>query len=391
MSNIKVLLVLLLFHFSNCLPQKTISPEEARKSEFSKITTYYSGKDGNGYETPNESASVVVRFSKGEKIKILESLSDPRRNLYGWVIVQTESGTKAWIKQETIKAKLLFNEGIGEIYSISKPYGNDGYVSEPQLSGENIGLILDLFIHKGEIISFGPWDKKKNKQFSVSSKEGLKYLSFKKGQTLELGKARRLDEKQDEQSGCWFGYPFNARLKLSESEISYKEDLVFKGDIQPKLFPGKVEYGAKNKDYIKILNSLARELIRYAPKEKLGEIPELKCDAGEHCHTALWSLPEKKYLFATLESRHEVTGEFHSLFLIILLEDGKEKVVSYLFDKGFETAGRFFTKLTDMDGNGVPEVWVSDQNSQNESFIERIFLLDRDLFLRIGEKYWTGC
>ncbi|TGK03487.1 SH3 domain-containing protein [Leptospira selangorensis] len=387
----RAIFVLFLFILSDCITSKSIPESELRKIEFSKLNTYYAGKDGKGYETPDESSTAIVQFLNGQKIKVLESLSDPRRNLYGWVLVQTESGTKAWVKRETIKAKLLFNEGIGEIYSISKPYDNSGLVSESKLPGENIGLILDLFIHKGEIVSFGPWEKKNYKQFSVSSKEDLRYLSFKRGQTLELGKVRRLDEKQDEQVGCWFGYPFNARIKLSDPEISYKEDLVFKGDIQPKLPPGKIEYGIKNKDQIKILNLLAKELIRYAPKESLGEIPELKCDGGEHCHISLWSLPEKKYLFATLEGRHEVTGKFHSLFLIVSLEEGKEKVVSYLFDQGFETAGRFFTKLTDMDGNGIPEVWVGDQNSQNESYIERIFLLDKDLFLRLGEKYGTGC
>lgn len=387
----RAVFILFLFILSDCITSKSIPESELRKIEFSKLNSYYAGRDGKGYETPDESSTVIVQFSNGQKIKVLESLSDPRRNLYGWVFVQTESGTKAWVKQNSINAKLLPNEGTGEIYSIFKPHDNNDLVSESKLPEENIGLILDLFIHKGEIVSFGPWDKKKYKQFSVSSKEGLKYLSLKKGQTLELGKARRLNEKQDEQGGCWFGYPFNAHLNLSDSEISYKEDLVFKGDIQPKLPPGKIEYGVKNKDYIKILNLLAKELIRYAPKESLGEIPELKCDGGEHCHISLWNLPEKKYLFATLEGRHEVTGKFHSLFLIVSIEGGREKVVSYLFDQGFETAGRFFTKLTDMDGNGIPEVWVSDQNSQNESYIEKIFLLDQDLFLRLGSKYGMGC
>lgn len=384
-----ILALFAFFHSFNCSQQKSISAEVLPRSEFSLTNVYYSGKDGNGYETPNESSAVVKRFSKGERIRILETLSDPRRNLYGWVYVQSESGTNSWIKQNSIKAKLIPNEGIGEIYSITR-VNEQSLESDKKLAGENLGLNLDLFIRNGEIISFGAWEKRKYKQYSVGSKEDMKYLSKSKNQVFELGKVRRFDQEFDNHEGCWFGFRYNAKTNLESSEISSTEDLAYRGNIRPKFVRGELKYNIKNKEYIRILNNLAGELLDHSPKEMRGMIPQLKCE-GDHCHTAAWSLPERKYIFATLEGRQEKTGKFYSLFLIVSIEGGKEKVVSYRFENGSETVGRFFLKLTDMDANGIVEVWVSDQDSQAESYLERIYLLDGDLFLYLGERYSTGC
>ncbi|WP_167481998.1 SH3 domain-containing protein [Leptospira andrefontaineae] len=369
-----------------------ITPEEAIKEEFQLINTYYSGKDGNGYETPNLQSQIIFKFSKGQKVKILETLSDIRRNLYGWVLVQNEFGAEAWIRQDSISAKLLPNDGIGEIYSASSRLfkGRDDEKPKP---GENLRLILNFFLYKGEIISFGPWEKKKYKQYKVSSKEGLKYLSKSKAQVLELGKARRLEEQYDVESGCWFGYNYNSKIGLNESEINSRQDLVFGGDIHPKFPEGEIQYGVKDEKYIQILNRISKDIAKYSDIKEIrnGEVTPLRCE-GEHCHTVVWRLPGKSYLFATLETMF--TGEVrrhYSLFLIVSIQDGREKLVSFLYDKSSESIGRFFHTITDMDANGKHEIWVEDIDSLGESFETKVFLLDKDSFILLGSKYRTGC
>ncbi|WP_125172161.1 hypothetical protein [Leptospira haakeii] len=335
---------------------------------------------------------IILKFSKGQKVKILETLSDIRRNLYGWVLVQNEFGEQAWIRQDSISAKLLPNEGIGEIYSVSARL-RKGRDNEKPKPGENLGLILDLFIHQGEIISFGSWERKKYKQYKVGSKERLKYLSKSKGQVLELGNARRLGEQYDGETGCWFGYEYNSKIGLQESEINSTQDLVFGGDIYPKFPDGEIQNGVTDEKYIQILNRISNDLSKYSSIEEIkkGTVRPLKCE-GEHCHTAAWILPDKTYLFSTIEAIF--TGEVrrhYSLFLIVLIKDGREKLISFLFDKSSESIGRFFYKITDMDSNGIPEIWIEDINSHGESFEEKIFLLDRDSFIPLGTRYWTGC
>ncbi|EPG67480.1 hypothetical protein LEP1GSC061_0225 [Leptospira wolffii serovar Khorat str. Khorat-H2] len=381
-------LVLISQGIFHCSSNKKETPEEIRKKQFSSLTTFYSGKEGNGFETPDPKAPVVSHFHKDQKIKIIESFTDPRRNLFGWILVQDEFGKESWIRRESIGARLQSNEGIGEIYSPGRVF-DDGS-SESAHPGENLGLTLEFFLQKGEIYSFGHWEKKKYRQFSVGSKEKLKYFSESRNAVLDIAKARRLGEKDDGNLGCWFGYKYRAKSEIPPEEIRLK-DIVYKGDIQPKLITGELQFSIKDELLIDRILKIAEELRPYSKIEEIRRNDDLrpwKCES-DHCHTAIWKLPNKTYLFVTLENR---TGPgVQSLFLIVSIEKGIEKVIFYHFDQGSETKALFFSRLTDIDGDGVPELWLSDENSQGESFIMKFFLLEKDLLLPLGKRYWTGC
>lgn len=371
------------------LGERSPSEKEIRKQEFSRITTYYSGRDGKGYETPDAKSPIISNFSKLQKFRIIESFTDPRKNLYGWVLVEDEFGKQSWVRSESLGAKLRANDGIGEIYSPSGPF-DEGNSSVSALPGENLGLMLELFTQKGEIYSFGPWEKNNYRQFSVSFKENLKYLSESKNVVLDLKKARRLGEKDDKRSGCWFGYWYNAKSELPTKEIR-PGDIVYKGDIRPKLVEGELKSQVKDKAQTNRILRIVEELRPYSPIEEIKRKDDpisWKCE-GEHCHIAEWKLPNKTYLFTTLEAR---TGSgSYSLFLIVSIEKGIEKVAFYHFDHGSETKALFFLRLSDMDGDGIPEVWLSDQNSHGETYITKFFLFEKDLLLPLGKRYWTGC
>lgn len=386
---LRFLAVFIFLLFSFCkFPEKQPTQEEIRKREFSSIITYYSGKDGNGYDIPDNTSAIVSHFTKLQKLRILESFTDPRRNLYGWAFVQDEFGKESWIRNESIGAKLRENEGIGEIFTPSGPF-EGGVVSDTARPGENLGLTLEFFLQKGEIHSFGPLDKKKFRQFSLGSKENLKYLSGSKNAVLDLKMARRLGGNDEEQGGCWFGYMYNAKSEHPVKEI-HPKDIVYRGDVRPKLIEGELKFQVQDKAQINRILRIAEELRPYSKIEEIKRKDEVpwKCD-DRHCHTAEWKLPNKTYLFATLESWPG--SGFYSLFFILSIENGTEKVVMYHFDRGSETKALFFSRLTDIDGDGVPEIWLGDQDSHGESYYTKYFLFQKDLLLPLGRSYWTGC